>query len=665
VLCYTQAQFLFALYLMKRTELCPACVVQTPNMDSRITKRILAFLMCMVLLAGVVVFPADVGTDSAAAGFTVPSSSPFKLDGEYLKGVELYTTVGEFAYYYGDGVTVKSAAGKALSAGDTVATGCTLTVNGNTVTLIVNGDADGDGDNTDTDAAIAKAILLNTGDSSQYGKIVAELTGDGIISTADYLKLKHSKEVALLVQSAPSTVKVPNVKGMTEKQAKDAITAAGLVPVVRYTTAGTAGTVSYQKVKAGVTAGEGASITFTVTSDGKYAPINYDRMKGIWLYQYITGTSLFKSSGSQRSESSYRGYVQTIINNMSRDGFNTVFLQMRPNGDALYPSDFYPPSPYASNSTGYSGSFTYDPLEIFIEIAHAKGISVHAWLNPMRLMSSISSVPTKYKLGEWYQNTTTRGDYVVKYGSLWYLDPAYAETRKLVTDGCMEICRNYDIDGIHFDDYFYIVPDDELSTNLAFDQKAFNALGTSYGSASSLDVRKRWRRDNVNKLLNEIFTEIKNYDDRILFGISPAGNIDNNQNGYLCADIKTWCSTPGYVDYIAPQVYWSFSHSWDQARFDICTNNWANLVTCDQVDLVIGMAPYRIGENTSSDPDWYSRKDNMARMLNFTKNHEDVSGFIMFKYESLYGSVYSSSYNSSDAWFTTELAAMMPLVAEW
>ena len=622
------------------------------------TKRILAFLLCAVMLTGAMVFNTDFSSvNSTAAGFTLPSGSPFVLDGDYLKGVELYTTVGEFIYYYGEDVVVKNASGKALAADAVVSTGCTVTVNGASVTMIVNGDADGDGDNTAGDAAIAKAILQNTAQSSAYGKIASELTGDGLITTADYLKLKHSKEVALLIQSAPSTVKVPDVSGKTEKDAKAAMVAAGLVPTVRYTTAGTAGTVAYQKVKAGVTAGEGANISIVVTSDGKYAPLNYDRMKGIWLYQYNSGTSLFKTSGSQRSESSYRGYVETIINNMSRDGFNTVFLQMRPNGDALYPSDVYPASPYASNSTGYNGSFTYDPLEIFIEIAHAKGISVHAWLNPMRLMSSsgISGVSTEFRLGQWYKEKN--GDYVVKYGSMYYLNPAYPETRQLVVDGCMEICKNYDIDGIHFDDYFYIVPDDELSTNLAFDQKAFNALGTSYGSSSSLDVRKEWRRDLVNTLLNQIYTDIKEYDSRIMFGISPAGNIDNNQNGYLCADIKTWCSTPGYVDYIAPQVYWSFSHSWDQARFDICTNNWAKLVTTDAVKLVIGMAPYRIGENTS--------KDNMARMLNFTKTHSDVSGFIMFKYESLYGTVYSSSYNSSNSWFTTELAAMMPLVAEW
>ncbi len=639
-----------------------------PDMEIKTTKRILAFLLCAVMLMSVAVFKADLGAvNTSAAGFTVAAGSPFTLDGDYLKGVELYTTVGEFIYYYGESVAVKDAKGKTLAADDTVSTGCTVTVNGATVTMIVDGDADGDGDNTAGDAAIAKAILQNTAQSSAYGKIASELTGDGLITTADYLKLKHSKEVALLIQSAPSTVKVPDLSGKTEKEAKDALVAAGLVPTVRYTTEGTAGKVAYQKVKAGVTAGEGAKISIVVTSDGKYAPINYDRMKGIWLYQYASSSSLFKAtSSSQRSESVYRGYIQTIINNMSRDGFNTVFLQMRPYGDALYPSEVYPPSPYAANSSSYNGSFTYDPLEIFIEIAHAKGISVHAWLNPMRLMttSSISSVSTKYRLGQWYQNTTTRGDYIVSSGGRYYLNPAYKETRQLVVDGCMEICRNYDIDGIHFDDYFYISIDDE-ATDLAFDQKAFNALGSSYGSASSLSVRKAWRRNNVNTLLSEIFTEIKNYDNRIMFGISPAGNIDNNQTGYLCADVKTWCSTPGYIDYIAPQVYWSFSHSWDQARFDICTNNWDKLVTTDAVKLVIGMAPYRIGENTSTDPDWYSRKDNMARMLNFTKTHSGVSGFIMFKYESLYGSVYSSTYNSSNSWFTTELAAMMPLVAEW
>lgn len=646
--------------------ICPACAVQsTYIMKTNYAKRLLALLLCSVFLAASFCVPSVKLDVAAAESITISGKCPYKLENGYLKGIDQGTTVGELLYFWSS-ATVKSISGKALSATDLVGTGSTLTVGNASAVIIVDGDANGDGLLSSADTEIAKALLVNSEASAQYGFIVSELTGDGVISTADYLKLKHIKACKLLVQTAPATVSVPNLTGMSESEAKTALQKLGLVADVRYTTAGTAGTVAYQKISAGTTAGEGASISFVVTTDGMYVPINYDKMKGIWLYQYTTGTSLFKQSSNQRSESSYRSAVSAVVNNMSKDGFNTVFLQVRPYGDSLYPDSVYPPSPYVTSgsATNYSRSFAYDPLEIFCEIAHEKGISVHAWLNPMRLMTTgtISTVPTSYKIGQWYNDSSKRGDYIVSYGSRYYLNPAYAETRQLVVDGCLEICQNYDIDGIHFDDYFYISIDDE-SSDLAFDQTAFNKLGTGWGSAYDLDVRKAWRRNNVNLLLSEIFTAIKAYDERIIFGISPAGNISNNQTGYLCADVKTWCSKPGYIDYIAPQVYWSFSHSADYAKFDICTDSWADLVTCDSVKLIIGMGIYRASNPSysSTDPDWYNRRDNIKRMLEYTKAHDKCDGWIMFHYENIYN-IPDGSYATT---MTEELNNFLPLVPTW
>lgn len=632
--------------------------------------RFLALVLAAVFCLGGFYVPAGRATVEASAAendsFTVPSRCPYVLDGEYLKGIEVNTTAGELLYYYmGKEAAVTNSKGQAVAEDAKLASGYKFTVDGVSVTLVVTGDADGDGISGASDAEIAKSILVNSADTAAYAGIVAELTGDGIISSADYLWLKYLKDCQLLVQSAPSTVNVPNLSGMTEAEAKTALQEAGFVADVRYTSVGTAGKVAYQKVEAGYKAGEGATITFVVTSDGRYTPLNYDRVKGLWLYQYTTSTSLFKNGSSQRSESSYRELVQRVVDNMSNDGFNTVYLQMRPYGDALYPSDVYPPSPYVCTGSSYNGSFAYDPLEIFLEIAHASDISVQAWLNPMRLMttSALAGVSSDYRLRQWYNDSTKNGTYIVASGGRYYLNPAYPEARQLVVDGIMEICENYDIDGIHFDDYFYISID-STSTDLAFDQAAFNQYGSSYGSSSSLSVRKEFRRDQVNTLLREIYSEIKDYNEDIIFGISPAGNIDNNQNGYLCADVETWCSTPGYVDYICPQVYWSFEYSADFAKFDICTNDWADLCTAPEVDLIIGIATYR-GENSasysSSDPGWYNSKDNIARMLAFLKDHERATGWIMFKYESTYN-ILSDGYASG---FSQEINNYIGMVKDW
>lgn len=636
------------------------------KMETKNTLRILTFVLAVVMLCGSFYFPAVSPAVTAVTEFKVPARCPYELSGSNLVGIELGTTAGELLYYFtGKTGTVTTAGGAPVANEDLIASGYKLTVDGATVALVVTGDANGDGFSNASDTEIAKAILINSEASVTYAAIAAELTGDGVISTADYLKTKFLKECQLLVQSAPSTVKVPDLSGMTEAEAVEALEKAGFVADVRYTSSGTEGQVAYQKTEAGYKAGEGATICVVVTSDGIYKRLNYERTKGIWLYQYTTSTSLFKNGSSQRAESSYRELVQRVIDNMANDGFNTVYLQMRPFGDALYPSEFYPPSPYATSSTSYNGSFTYDPLEVFIEIAHASDISVQAWLNPMRLMttSGITSVSTKYRLGEWYNDSSKRGTYIVENGGRYYLNPAYPEARQLVVDGVMEICENYDIDGIHFDDYFYISIDDE-ATDLAFDQAAFDLYGSSYGSSTSLSVRKEFRRQQVNALLREIYSAVHEYDDNLLFGISPAGNIDNNQTGYLCADVETWCSTPGYIDYIAPQVYWSFSYTWDPAKFDVCTEAWSDMVTCDEVDLIIGIATYR-GENnasySSSDPDWYNRKDNIARMLEYLRDHHTAKGWIFFKYESTYN-IFSDGYASG---FSQEINNYIGLIKEW
>ena len=389
---------------------------------------------------------------------------------------------------------------------------------------------------------------------------------------------------------------------------------------------------------------EDESMTYdpVLTSD----PLNYKYMKGSWLYQY-TNEGLFKTGGKQRAEADYRKKVEQVCENLQRDGYNTLFLQVRGHGDSFYPSEVSPPTTYVVDS--YTDTFDYDPLKIFCEVAKEYKISLHAWINPYRLLTAaqMANVPDTYRIGKWYKEKN--GDYVIQGpDGRYYCNPAYDEVQQLVIDGAMELVKNYDIAGIHMDDYFYISIDDEAA-DLAFDQKAYDLLydGTA---TDTLENRKVWRRQNVNTLVKKLFDQIHAYNPDLLFGISPAGNIDNNQTGYLCADVKTWCSTPGYVDYIAPQVYWSFSHSWNKAKFGICTKSWGEMVTCEDVRLIVGMGLYRAVDPSQSntDPDWFRRKDNIKRMLTFVYDYEPASGFIMFSYESMYN-IFTGDYNPAIA----------------
>ena len=353
-----------------------------------------------------------------------------------------------------------------------------------------------------------------------------------------------------------------------------------------------------------------------------YEPLNYEYMKAMWLYQY-KNQSLFKDNGEQRDEADYREKVTQICKNLQRDGFNTLFLQVRGHGDSFYPSELYPPTTYVVSS--YSDAFKYDPLEIFVEIAHEHKISLHAWINPYRLLLArqIKVVPEKYAIGKWYNEA--EGDYIVKVGDRYYCNPAYPEVQQLVIDGAVEICSKYNVDGLHIDDYFY--PD---GASNSFDYVAYSELGNGR-------TLKQFRYDSVNNLVKGLYDAVHAVNPKLLFGVSPAGNIDANR-GYLSADVDTWCSTPGYIDYIAPQAYWSFSHSLDYAKYNICCNKWANLITTDSVKLIMGMGLYRTikPSQSNSDPDWYLYKDNIKRMLEFTYDFEKADGWIMFDYESLY-----------------------------
>ena len=355
-----------------------------------------------------------------------------------------------------------------------------------------------------------------------------------------------------------------------------------------------------------------------------YVPLNYDVIKGIWLSQFDLGGT-YMSGGKQANERTFRLICEKMFAGISENNFNTVIVQVRPNGDSFYPSEVYCPSHYVTGA--HNVDFTYDPFAIMIEEAHKAGLSVHAWINPMRCMTAeqIVNVSTDYLLGQWYQDEALRAKYLYHNpdttgNNYYYLNPAYPEVRAMVVDGVKEICTNYKVDAVHIDDYFY------PTTNIEFDRKAFQELGSG-------QTRQKFRINNVNKMVSEMYTAIKEIKSDILFGISPAGNISNNLQS-LYADVTAWCSTPGYCDYIVPQVYWGFEESHRDSRFDICCQAWAELVTIPEVKLVIGMGLYRASETPTDE--WKNNKDVIKRQLEYIDAMDKCEGFVMFSYLDLF-----------------------------
>ncbi len=328
-----------------------------------------------------------------------------------------------------------------------------------------------------------------------------------------------------------------------------------------------------------------------------------------------------------KSESAFRASVQTMFQNCVNAGLNTVIVQVRPYGDSFYPSDLFPWSSYASGKLGLSPGF--DPLEILVEEAHAKGLTFEAWVNPLRLMaeSEISSVSASYPVRQWYDNPAKKADNLISYGGRLYLNPASREARQLVVDGVTEIIENYDVDGIHIDDYFY-----PSSLPESYDLASFQKANTTLSHAD-------WRRQNITCLMKEMYDAIKAADSSCVFGISPRGIVSQDYD-LVYADVAYWASHSGYCDYLAPQVYYGFEHA--TAPYDKIVGEWSKMTTAPGVSLRIGLAAYKVGaadNYAGSGKDEWTRNTNiLARQIDLSRQYDNVEGTILFRYDQIFTS---------------------------
>lgn len=310
---------------------------------------------------------------------------------------------------------------------------------------------------------------------------------------------------------------------------------------------------------------------------------------------------------------------------------NAVIVHVRPFGDAMYPSEYFPWSKYISGEQGKDPGF--DPLDYMITAAHDRGLQFHAWLNPYRVTNNTVDVKTLSKdnmARKWRTNKNTKDDRrVLTYGNALYYNPSDVNVQSLIRDGINEIVENYEVDGIHFDDYFYPT----LGTNYKknFDYKEYQEY---YAWCKENKVKVKsiadWRRNNVNRLVKKVYKEIKAINDSVQFGISPAGYYDvlMMDDRYYC-DIATWLSEPGYIDYICPQLYWTFSHA--KYPFDKTLDQWLSFRSNTEVKVYIGIPTYRAGSNIEAD--WYHDSDVLKNMIEYSRGTGLVDGFMYFRYD--------------------------------
>lgn len=377
--------------------------------------------------------------------------------------------------------------------------------------------------------------------------------------------------------------------------------------------------------------------TSPAPAPGGYTPLKYGTMKACWLSQFDM-LNIYKVNGRQRDQADFTARVEQIFDNLCTRAINTVIVQVRPYADSFYPSEYFPWSNYVTGSHNVEG--TYDPLAIMVEAAHERGLSIHAWINPMRGMTSaqITDVGSQYPMRQWYNDTAKRGKYIVEWSDdankrnkRWYLNPAYPEVRKLIADGAAEIVRNYDIDGIHMDDYFYPTP------SAAFDESAY----LQFGSGMTLT---NFRYSNTNAMVREIYQAVKAVNSQVLFGVSPAGNVTNNLTVYY-ADVTEWCTSSGYMDYISPQVYWGMEHTTHD--FVKISRQWDQMISPSSgVKLVIGMTLQKASTHPSSEPEWGKYTDVIKRCMESLSSLNHCSGVSLFSYQFLFDPL-TGAVNSS------------------
>ena len=342
--------------------------------------------------------------------------------------------------------------------------------------------------------------------------------------------------------------------------------------------------------------------------------------RGAWI---ATVSNIdWPSPGNYNSTTQKAEYIR-LLDMHQRNGLNAVVVQVRPATDAFYPSPYEPWSEWLTGKQGKPPSPYYDPLKFMIDEAHKRGMEFHAWCNPYRAefqlgKSSIARNHITRQHPEWF----------LKYGGKRYFDPGNKSAQKFVVKVIRDIVKRYDVDAIHFDDYFYPyrVAGKEFPDEVSF-KKHGNGLG-----------KDEWRRSNVDSVIVMLSRAIKKEKPLCRFGISPFGvwrNIKDDPDGSntragvtnyddLYADILLWLKN-GSIDYVAPQLYWEFGHK--NAPFEVLVEWWSRHTYGKHC--YIGLGIYRAGSSEA-----WRDSTLIPRQIQAIRNYPQIQGAIYFSSKS-------------------------------
>lgn len=327
-------------------------------------------------------------------------------------------------------------------------------------------------------------------------------------------------------------------------------------------------------------------------------------------YSYLKG----------KDEKILKEEINKMVLNIKENNFNGIILQVRAFSDAIYYSKIFSPSLHIVNNE--NDKLKLDMLDYFIKLSHENNIKLIAWINPYRIRSNndISSISGNNIVNK-YLNTSS-----VEIKNGIYFNPAKDEVLDLIINGVLEIVKNYDVDGILYDDYFY--PSKTCDLN---DYKLYKLNG-------GLKSLEDFRRDNINKLIRKTYEKIKEVNSDVLFGISPSGNMNNNYNAeYL--DINYLIENK-IVDFIMPQIYYGFDNT--NLPFVDTVNSWSNLVKDTNIKFYVALALYKSGLEDkyakTGINEWINNNDIISKQIIVSRNTYNYEGFSIFRYDYLFNS---------------------------
>jgi uncharacterized lipoprotein YddW (UPF0748 family) len=304
-------------------------------------------------------------------------------------------------------------------------------------------------------------------------------------------------------------------------------------------------------------------------------------------------------------------------------GLNAVVVQVRPTADAFWPSPFEPWSRWLTGTQGADPG--YDPLAFAVAAAHERNLEFHAWFNPYRV-----SMTTDVNALVATHPARVHPEWVVSYGGKLYYNPGIPAVRELTTDAIMDAVRRYDVDAVHFDDYFYPYP---VAGETFPDAATFAEYGDGFATVAD------WRRHNVDLLVAELSARLRAEKPHVRFGISPFAiwrNASTDPTGSptqggvqtyddLYADTRKWVRME-WIDYIAPQVYWNIGFA--VADYAALVPWWSEVVAGTDVALYVGQANYKVAASAQGPP-WHDPHE-MSRHLSVNRAHPAVRGDIYF-----------------------------------